>query len=310
MILSASRRTDIPAFYSQWFLNRIKEQYVLIRNPHNPRQVSRIRLTPDTVDCIVFWSKNPAPMLSRLASLTPYCYYFQFTLNPYGTDIEPNLPSPRERIHTFRELSLRIGRERVIWRYDPILLGGDYTVSWHIQQFRKLASQLAPYTETCIISFLDWYPSISRRLRASGIRDLADGEQTALAEGFALAAHSSGLSLATCSERIDLSSYGIRPACCIDRSLIQRLLGCPLKAAKDKNQRQECGCISSIDLGFYHTCPNGCLYCYANPYGRPKHAADYDPSSPLLCSHLAADDQVYERKTASLKEPQMRLPVI
>lgn len=161
MIISASRRTDIPAFFSDWFLNRLREQYAYVRNPVNLHQVSRISLSPDLVDCIVFWSKNPAPMLTKLSALENYMYYFQFTLNGYEKDFEANLPALTERIETFQKLSGYIGKERIIWRYDPIIVNHKYTVDRHIETFKYLTAQLAPYTEKVTISFVDLYAKFS-----------------------------------------------------------------------------------------------------------------------------------------------------
>ena len=143
MIISASRRTDIPNYYSEWFFNRIKEGYVLVRNPMNISQVSKISLSPDVVDGIVFWTKNPLPILDRLEELREYTYYFQFTLTPYGKDVEPNVPSKNDLIiPSFRKLSERIGKERVVWRYDPILFNDKYTMDYHIKYFKALAAKL------------------------------------------------------------------------------------------------------------------------------------------------------------------------
>ena len=158
MIISASRRTDIPNYYSEWFYNRIKEGFLYVRNPMNFHQVSEIRITPDLVDCIVFWTKNPLPMMDRLEELKAYPYYFQFTLTGYGNDVEINLPDKKTSIiPAFRELAGRIGREKVIWRYDPIFFTGRYTVQYHLKAFRNIAEALSGYTEKCVISFLDIY---------------------------------------------------------------------------------------------------------------------------------------------------------
>ena len=158
MIISASRRTDIPNYYSEWFFNRIKEGYVLVRNPMNISQVSKISLSPDVVDGIVFWTKNPLPILDRLEELREYTYYFQFTLTPYGKDVEPNVPSKNDLIiPSFRKLSERIGKERVVWRYDPILFNDKYTMDYHVKYFKTLAAKLHAYTEKCIVSILDFY---------------------------------------------------------------------------------------------------------------------------------------------------------
>lgn len=161
MIISASRRTDIPAYFSEWFLNRIEAQYAYVRNPMNIRQVSSISLSPELVDCIVFWSKNPRPLMDRSEQLHNYMYYFQFTLNAYGKEIEQNLPTLDERINTFQVLSEKIGRQRVIWRYDPVLLNDRYTISWHAEQFDYIARKLCGHTDKVTISFIDLYRNIT-----------------------------------------------------------------------------------------------------------------------------------------------------
>lgn len=163
MIISASRRTDIPAFFTGWFMNRIREQCVYVRNPVNAHQVSKISLHPDVVDCIVFWSKNPAPMLPRLHELREYTYYFQFTLNAYPRTIEKNLPSLEERLYTFQQLSELLGSQRMIWRYDPIFINKNHPVSWHAERFSYLAEALCGYTQKCTVSFIDRYAKRDRK---------------------------------------------------------------------------------------------------------------------------------------------------
>lgn len=309
MIISASRRTDIPAFFSDWFIKRIETQYAYVRNPMNLHQVSKISLAPDLVDCIVFWSKNPGPIMNRLDSLNDYMYYFQFTLNAYDKDIEMHLPPLHERIHTFQLLSERIGRQRVIWRYDPILLNSRYTINWHTEKFQYIAENLRNYTERVTISFMDFYAKIANNLKGKNICELTYEQKDAIAENFARTAHSCNLHIDTCAEDIDLSRYGIGHAHCIDGQLISKLLGCPLDAVKDKNQRLHCGCAASIDLGLYNTCQNGCIYCYANhnPEARKRNFYSYDPASPLLCSQLTALDKVTERSVKSQRNMQLRL---
>lgn len=154
MILSASRRTDIPNYYSEWFFNRIREGFVYVRNPMNAQQVSKIDITPKVVDCIVFWTKNPEPMLDRLDELASYKYYFQFTLTGYGKDMECNVPHKKEKmIPIFQELSKKIGTKKVIWRYDPILFTKKYTPEYHLKAFEQIATALQGYTEKCVVSF-------------------------------------------------------------------------------------------------------------------------------------------------------------
>ena len=157
MIISASRRTDIPTYYFEWFFNRINDGYVCVRNPMNIHQISKVSLSPEVVDGIVFWTKNPIPMMKRLHELdSRYMYYFQFTLNSYGKDVEANIPSKNDVIiPAFQDLSRMIGAERVIWRYDPIMLTDKYTIDYHVEYFEKIAKRLSGYTKKCIISFVD-----------------------------------------------------------------------------------------------------------------------------------------------------------
>ena len=139
MILSVSRRTDIPNYYSEWFYNRIKEGFLYVRNPMNAHQVSEIKITPDVVDCIVFWTKNPLPMMKRLNETKDYNYYFQFTLTGYGNDVEVNLSNKKtEMIPVFQELSEKIGKQKVIWRYDPIFFSDRYTKEYHLKAFKSI----------------------------------------------------------------------------------------------------------------------------------------------------------------------------
>lgn len=307
MILSVSRRTDIPNYYSDWFLNRIKEGCLYVRNPMNAHQVSRTMLTPELVDCIVFWTKNPEPMLDKLDELAPYPFYFQFTLTGYGRDIECNVPHKRERmIPIFQELSRRIGRERVIWRYDPILFTRRYTPEYHLKAFGQIAEALQGYTAKCVISFVDSYAKNQKSMAALHTYTLPERELAAFAGELARMAGDCGMKVGSCAEQIDLSACGIVHNCCIDRELIEQITGYELQAGKDRNQRKECGCIESIEVGTYDTCRNGCLYCYANN-GRERierTCSLYDPCSPILCGQITADDKVTERKVKSLRTKQ------
>ena len=310
MIISASRRTDIPAYYSEWFWNRLREGYVLVRNPMNPHRVSRVSLTPDVVDGFVFWTKNPMPMMDRLELLRDYPFYVQFTLTPYGDDIEQNLPPKRDvLIPAFRRLSERVGRERVIWRYDPILLNERYSVQFHTEAFRRMCDMLAGYTDTCTVSFLDLYRNIRSRIAPLGIIPLTAGQADEIACRFAQTAREYGISVNTCSEDGDYSQFGIGHGACIDAKRLSRIGGVPLAVGHDKNQRAMCGCAESIDIGTYHTCPNGCVYCYANhsPSLTARSIASYDPSSPLLCGRIMDGDVITEREMKSCRVGQISL---
>lgn len=310
MILSVSRRTDIPAFYAEWFFQRIREGFLYVRNPMNPRQVSRIGLSPEVVDCIIFWSKNPAPMLERLDELREYPFYFQFTLTGYGRDIEPGLPDKRkEVIGTFQTLSEKVGKERVVWRYDPILVNGRYTIEYHLKAFEEIAGCLKGYTEKVVISFVDFYAKTLRNTKDLYIKSLSREEMREIAEGMAQIAKSCGLVIETCAEQINLQDVGIRHGSCIDKKRIEKIAGCSLSVEKDKNQREACGCCESIDVGAYNTCRNGCRYCYANYHEEQvrKCIACYDVDSPLLCGRIEPEERVTDRKVRSFRNPQLSI---
>lgn len=251
---------------------------------------------------LVFWTKNPAPFLRFLPELSGYEYYFQFTLTPYGRDIEPHLPAKDALIATFGELSRRIGRERVVWRYDPICITSRYDARFHLAAFERLAARLATYTDTCVISFVDVYPQIAGRLRAAGIAAPSDGEVAEIAAGFAAIAARYGLRLESCAERYDLSAYGIEHGACIDGRRIERLLGGEFTFRRDANQRPECGCVASVDIGAYSTCPHGCTYCYAmkNPAAASNAIRRHDPTAPLLTGQLVGDEQITRRAVERL----------
>ncbi len=304
MIISASRRTDIPAFYSQWLFNRLREGYVLVKNPMNPHRISRVSLSPDAVDGIVFWTRNPSPMLGRLKELERYPYYFQFTLTAYGRDVEPGLPSKEEVIiPAFQTLSKAIGRHRVIWRYDPIFFSGRYTAEFHCRCFRALASRLAEHTEKCTVSFMDLYRCTVSHMKPLGIQADPPERQAELLERLSRIAGEYGIGMDACAEKTDFAQLGIPHACCIDKGLLERLGKCTLKVGKDPNQRAECGCVASIDIGAYNTCGHGCLYCYAS-HSRSavqRNMAAHDPGSPLLYGVIGERDTVTERTVKSCR---------
>ncbi len=298
MIISASRRTDIPACYSPWFFERIREGFVLTRNPMRYHQVSKISLSPDTVDGIVFWTKNPTPMLDRLDELNEYAYYFLYTLTSYGKDMEPNVPAKgSEAIPAFHRLADKTGPERVIWRYDPILLSEKYTVDYHLEYFHQIARRLHGYTRKCIISFVDRYKSTDSYFGQDGLTDISDDTKRMLARSICEIARRYDLTVETCAEEIDLSSHGIGHAKCIDGELLGRLRGRPIKASRDKNQRPACGCDASVDIGMYNTCQNGCRYCYANynPGALKTNTGSHDMHSPLLIGRIGDGDIIRER---------------
>lgn len=310
MIVSVSRRTDIPNYYSDWFFNRIKDGYVYVRNPMNHHQISKISLSKEVVDCIVFWTKNPEPMLNSLDQLKDYKYYFQFTLTSYGKDMEPLLPHKREKmIPIFQRLSKLIGKEKVIWRYDPIVITDRYSISYHLKAFEEIASNLKGYCLKVVISFVDLYVKTKKNMKDSNLIDVKENEWIDFSKKLAKIAKQNGMQIETCAEQMDLSSCGIMHSSCIDKNLIEKIIGCPIQVGKDRNQRKECGCIESIDIGAYHTCLNGCIYCYANLSKERvmENNALYQVDSPILCSTISPEDKISERAVKSIKERQISL---
>lgn len=297
MILSVSRRTDVPSFYFDWFLNRLREGWLLVRNPFNPSQVSKVPLSPEAVECMVFWTKNPEPMLARLDDLAPHRYYVQYTVNPYGKDMESRLPELSRRLDVFRELASRLGSERVVWRYSPVLLNAKYTKDFHCEAFESIASALSGSTRQCKLSFIEMYQKISARMKAQGVIERGSEQTFALARRLNAIARSHGIALSACGKP-DLRPAGIPVSSCVDGELIQKITGIHMTLRKDPGQREVCNCVESVDIGAYQTCLNGCAYCYANHshQAAQRRAAGYDPSSPFLCDASRPDDKVTERK--------------
>ena len=293
MIISASRRTDIPAFYADWLMNRIRAGYCLVSNPFNPAQVARVSLLPEDVDAIVFWTRNPRPLLPHLAELDRrgYRYYFQFTLTGYPQALEPRLPERSLLLRAFRDLAGYVGPQRVIWRYDPIVLSTITDIPFHERNFAELAEALSGLTPRVVVSLLDPYAKNRRRLRKLAecgivVRDIQgiDNGVGDLLRSLASLAKEHSMEITSCAEPWDLRRYGILPGKCVDDEYIARIFGIEVTHAKDEAQRPACGCVRSKDIGAYDTCLYGCVYCYATSDRVDPDAlrARYDPDSPSL----------------------------
>ena len=292
MIVSVSRRTDIPGFYSQWFMNRIRAGTCLVPNPFNPRQISRVSLRPEDVDVIVFWTRNPRPLFSYLPELDDrgYRYYFLFTLMANPREIDPRLPPVDMAIKTFRDLSHRLGPDRVVWRYDPIFLSSITDAEFHQKTYRHLAGALRGYTRRSIISVAHIYRKIQKRIRElekQGIELLVPGEDNLVTLMGALAetAAQNELALQSCADELNLP--GITPGKCVDGELMAKVFGLNLELRKDGCQRNHCGCIESKDIGMYESCPCGCVYCYATTSieRAQTNYRRHDPRWQSLCEY-------------------------
>ena len=272
MIISASRRTDIPAFYSQWFIDCVKRGNVTVKNPFNSNQMKVISLLPDDVDAIVFWTRNPLPMISFCSELTAmgYAYIFLITITGYPKWLEPHSPDLSFAIETFKKISQLIGSHRVIWRYDPILFSRELTFTYHLDTFSYIANALKSYTQKVIISIMELYAKVVKRLKPlheKGIivRPFDNFENDEMLYFFKNLAHIAvhcGIYIQSCCS--PLYSFGIPNKACIDAELLQAISGNEIKYTKDLYQRKTCLCTKSIDIGTYNTCKYGCLYCYAN----------------------------------------------
>lgn len=293
MIISASRRTDIPAFYSQWLMNRIRAGYAAVPNPLYPEKISRVSLLPEQVDAIAFSTRNPRPLFNHLDELDGrgFQYYFLITILGNPREVDPKSPSLKASLDHFLALSARIGPQRVIWRYDPIVLSNKTDSNYHIAQFRNIATHLKGAAERCIISYLDDYVKARPRLAtlpAKGM-NLAKPDEVQqtfgpLTTALAQISREAGMRLTSCAEIYDLSPYGAQPGKCMDDELVSRLTGKRLSCKKDPSQREVCRCAVSRDIGMYNSCQFGCLYCYATQdFARSaENYRQHNPDSPSM----------------------------
>lgn len=272
VIVSASRATDIPAFFAPWFFDRLDRGYCVWKNPYNGKDAY---VSFANTRFIVFWSKNPAPLFPYLPRLKErgIGFYIQYTLNHYEKEaLEPNVPILSDRIDTFKRIVDTYGLGSAVWRFDPLILTDKIGIEELLEKIRRVADRLNGYTEKLVFSFADieGYKKVSMNLRRAGVhyREWTDPEMLKFAAG--LQGLNLQIQLATCAEKIDLSPFGIEHNHCIDPDLISRLAPDDptlqmwlFGATKDKGQRQACGCILSKDIGQYNTCTHGCLYCYA-----------------------------------------------
>lgn len=313
MIISASRRTDIPACYTKWFMNRIRAGYCHVPNPFNTNQVSPVSLHVSDVEAIVFWSKNPAPLLPYLDELDKlgFYYYFQFSLNKYPRALEPNLPSFDDRIETFKALYRHVGPLRIVWRYDPIIISNFTPYEFHEERFSWIAEELKGATHRVMISLVDYYQKTNRRLsqleEEEGYlfnRDADSSDDTInLLKSMANIARKNDIEIFTCAEANDYSNIGIPPGKCIDEQLLSKISSINLEYKKDPSQRAYCLCMISRDIGINNTCINGCPYCYStiNYAIAERRFREHDPDSPALWGKIDNVSEDTEESELQLK---------
>lgn len=291
MILNTGARTDTVQYFSKWLLKRFEEGYVYTRNPLFPNKVTKYVLSPDAIDAVLFCSKNYAPILPRLREITEkYRTYFHYTITAYGKDIEPGVPSIDESIATLRALEKIVGRKKIAWRYDPVLLTADYTAERILDTFAYMAERLAPHIDRCIFSFVEMYKKLE--VNMPELVPLTQEDRERLAAGMGKTAAKYGIRLQTCGTNGDWSRYGIHSSGCATLEILGAANGCEFREIKHRGLREGCHCIESRDIGAYDTCLNGCKYCYANK--NPERAREnyklHDPDSPLLLGHLEKED--------------------
>lgn len=307
MIIQTGMRTDIPAFYSKWFANRLREGYVLVRNPYNPTSITRYDLNPDVVDLIGFCSKNPEPMLKYMDLLSPYAQFWFVTITPYGDDIEPHVPPYDAVIETFHRLSETVGKNCISWRYDPIIIDDQRTMQAHVDAFSHIAKALAGYTDTCVISFIDLYSKVRRNYPE--VRPIPEAIQMELTRSFVQIAAEYGITIKPCGESRRLEEVGADCSGCMTLATFERAIGAHLDAPANPNNRKECSCYLTGDIGEYNTCGHLCRYCYANADKDivRRNMAQHDPDSPLLIGHLEPSDVVHQANQRSWIDRQMRI---
>ncbi len=294
MILFASGRTDIPAFYSNWFINRVEAGFVDVRNPFNQKLVSRIYFSD--VDLIMFCSKNPLPMINKL-DILKVPVLFHVTITPYGKDVEPNIPDKRLIIEGVKKLSLVLGIDNVVVRYDPIFLSDKYNVDYHIKAFDKLCKNLNGYVNKIIVSFMDEYKNVRSNKNILKYRAFTREDYKKIGEAFSKSAMDNGMSVQTCFEDEDLTEYGFVKGECLSHELAYILTG---KKFKSSNVRKEkkCECVQMVDIGDYNSCMHMCKYCYAN-YDEKAVSNNFerhDDNSSLLIGSIQRDDVIKVRK--------------
>lgn len=305
MIINTGQRTDIPAFYPEWFANRLQEGFVCVRNPYDPQQVTRYRLDPSIVDVIGFCSKNPSPMFPFMHLLRDYGQYWYVTITPYGRDIEPNVPDKHRLLSDFRILSDMVGVDSIGWRYDPIFLSDRYTKDYHLKAFSQMARALEGATKTVVISFIDLYEKVKRNFPEVG--KVLREDRIELGRAIIQIAASHGMTVKPCAEGNELAAFGADCSGCMTIPDYEKAIGQRLIVPKRKPARAECACYLACDIGAYDTCRHLCRYCYANS-DRSRvlvNAKLHDPMSPFLLGNYEEGDRIHDAQQRSWIDRQM-----
>lgn len=305
MIINTGMRTDIPAFYSEWFMNRIREGYVLVRNPYRPDWITRYELSPDVVDCLVFCTKNPAPMFRYIDELKRFHQYWFVTITPYDKDIESNVPPKEQVMQDFAALSKAIGTNSIAWRYDPVFIDNTYTIERHVSDFEIMCRALSGYTNVCVISFIDLYEKVIRNFPQ--VRTVTTQERIAIGKTFAEIGDRYGITIKACAEGNYLAQYGVDCEGCMTKEIFEQAIGSRLDVPKKKSQRAECSCVLGTDIGAYDTCGHLCRYCYANSNREnvKRNMNSHNPKSPFLIGNLSDGEIIHQAEQISWIDNQL-----
>jgi hypothetical protein len=311
MIINTGGRTDTVHYFSEWLLQRFKEGFVYSRNPLFPNKVTRYSLSPSKVDCVLFCSKNYAPILPRLHEITDkYNTFFHYTITAYGKDIEPGIPDIDTSIDTLFKLEKIVGKQRIAWRYDPVLLTKKYTIQQHLITFAHMAARLSGHVDRCIFSFVEMYNKL--QFNMDELLILTEEDMEELARGLGQIAAKYHIPIQTCATRRDYTRFGIAPSGCITLDMLGKANGVKFRDLKHNGMRRDCHCMVSHDIGAYNTCPAGCRYCYANqnPQSAEENYKKHDPAKPILLGDITPEDEVIfgnQKSFLEIPDAQMEL---
>lgn len=301
-------RTDIIQYYSQWLENRFNEGFLYTRNPAYPTTVQKIILDHEHIDAIMFTSKNFAPGIELIKKLDKeYPCLYHYTITGYDKDIEPGVPDILTSMKTLKELSGIVGKEKVFWRYDPVMLTDKYTLAYHNNMFSVMSSFLSPYINRCIYSYVNLYEKVKRHMPE--LEPWTDEKKIDIAKKFGILGNRYNVKIQTCNCNLDLTEYGIGKSGCITKEIINNVLDLNVKDLKP-NGSLGCGyCYPVVNIGEYNTCMNKCKYCYASSDfdACEKNFAKHNPNSPYLIGNGTQFDEVYERDPQSVKTDELKL---
>ena len=295
MIICASRRTDIPAFHSGWLMNRIREEYALVRNPVARDVVYKVDMSSKNVDLLLLMTKDPRPMMPYIDELKELRINaaFQISITPYGRGIEPGVPDKAHVTEAFRAISDAMGKEKTIWRYDPVILNGRIDIGYHQRKFGLLCRELAGYTDRCIFSFIEIHEKLKCRAEAGMLRNISEEEAGEIGRVLSNIAGDNGIELDLCCSEYDLSEHGISSRGCIGKEQM-KALNVPFEELQTPI-RDRCMCVKNIDIGEYDTCRHDCIYCYANRNTDGfRKQRNYDPDSKMLFGEVRESDIIVE----------------